>query len=127
MRHLYSPLLLPIFHGAVDNGLLQAIRDVDQVLKTAHILLAKPNAEPAIICRFYSQNICALVFKLKREFAPRLELDQPAGWDGQAARPGRFEYLVLDDLTCANFAKLRALSQHEKMFAFWSVSGSLRY
>lgn len=126
MRHVHSRLLLPIFRGAVDNGLLRSIPDADQVLETAHILPAKPNAVPAIICRFYSRNIRALVFKLKREFAPRLEPDQPAR-EGQAARPGRFEFAVFEDLTRANFAKLRALSQHEKVFACWSVSGSLRY
>ncbi len=124
MGHVYSRLLLPIFRGAVQTGQLNSIPNVEQVLETAHILPAKPDTIPAVICRFYSRNIRALVFRLKKDFAPRLDADRQYS---QGQHPGKFAYSIFEDLTRLNFAKLRALSQHDKVHACWSVNGSLRY
>jgi uncharacterized protein YhaN len=44
MNHLYKRLLLPIFQGAVEQGLLNSIPPVEQVLETAHILPSKPGS-----------------------------------------------------------------------------------
>jgi len=125
MQHVYTRLLLPIFQGAVQAGHLKGVPGVEEVLETAHILPARPNNIPAIICRFYSRNIRALVFRLKRECAPRLEPETAR--QGAQRRPGRYEYAFFEDLTRTNFLKLRALSQHEKVASCWSINGSLKY
>jgi uncharacterized protein YhaN len=49
MNHLYNRLLLPIFQGAVEQGLLNTIPPVEQVLETAHILPSKPGSTPPIL------------------------------------------------------------------------------
>ena len=118
MRHVYARLLLPIFQGALQSGQLKNIPEPEQVLETAHILPAKPGAIPAIICRFYSRNVRAMVFRLKKDFAPRVEPDQQAS-QGHRNDPGKFEYSLFEDLTRLNFAKLQALGQHKKVLACW--------
>ena len=125
MVHVYNRLLLPIFRGAKEKGLLHTIPAVDTVLETAHILPAKEGAIPAIICRFFSRNIRAMVFRLRKECAPRQEPDQPAR--GERPRPGRFQFLFYEDLTRPNFLKLRALALHEKVQSCWSVNGTIKY
>jgi len=124
MQHVYNKLLLPIFKAAQATGQLRSIPDVESVLETAHVLPAKPDTIPAIICRFYTRNIRALVFRLRRDHAPREEPEQ--GGRGHQ-RPGRYLFPFYEDLTRLNFAKLRAISQHEKVQSCWSVSGSLRF
>jgi len=125
MRQVYARLLLPIFRGAQQAGILRTIPEVDEVLETAHILPAKPNTTPAIICRFFSRNIRAMVFRLKKDYAPRLEPETAR--QGVQHRLGRYQYLFFEDLTRPNFLKLRALSQHEKVASCWSINGSLKY
>lgn len=125
MQHVYNRLLLPIFRGAKERGLLHAIPTAEAVLETAHILPAKEGAVPAIISRFYSRNIRAMIFRLRKECAPRQEQEQPAR--GERPRPGRFQFPFYEDLTRPNFLKLRALAQHEKVQACWSVNGAIKF
>jgi hypothetical protein len=132
MQALYNKILMPIFQGAVDQGLLQSIPPVSQVLETAHILPAKPNTISPIIARFYSRNIRALVFRLKKDFAPRQEPPQQPNTRRSAPQQqqelrGKYKYLIFEDLTRLNFNKMRAISQREEVEACWSVSGQLKY
>jgi hypothetical protein len=77
MQHLYDKILLPIFQGALEQGLLQQIPPISQVLETAHILPAKPNTINPIIARFFSRNIRALVFRLKISPPAKIPLPPP--------------------------------------------------
>jgi hypothetical protein len=71
MDTVYKKALLPILEGAKAKGLLKKIPEFDEILETAHILPAKDNGRPKpIICRFYSRNMRAMIFRLKQEFAP---------------------------------------------------------
>ena len=72
MRTVFDKLLRPILQAAVDKQLLVQLPHYTTILETAHILPGKPNSTPPIIARFYSRNIKAMVFRLKREYAPRL-------------------------------------------------------
>ena len=126
MQHVYRRLLLPIFQAAVATGQLNSIPEADAVLETAHVLPAKPNTVPAIICRFYTRNLRSLVFRLKKDHAPRLE-PESAGQRERQKGAGKFVYPFFEDLTRTNFSKLRAISQHESVHACWSINGSLRY
>jgi hypothetical protein len=127
MQHVYEKLLLPILRGAVSKGLIQHIPSADQILETAHILPCKPGATPPIIARFYSRNIRAMIFRLKKEFAPRAPTEPAAGTRSKDQRSGKLTYLLFEDLTRPTFSKMRAMSQHEAVENCWSVSGSLRY
>jgi hypothetical protein len=133
MQHLYDKILLPIFQGALEQGLLQQIPPISQVLETAHILPAKPNTINPIIARFFSRNIRALVFRLKKDFAPRQNPPPPApntrrnpSQQNHELR-GKYKYLIFEDLTRLTFNKMRAISQREEVESCWSVSGQLKF
>jgi hypothetical protein len=71
MFTVYEKVLLPIFQGALDKGLLNDIPKYDSVLETTHILPAKDSTpHKPIIAPFYSRNIQAMVFRLKKEYTP---------------------------------------------------------
>ena len=123
MNHVHNRLLLPIFRGAKERGLLHSIPSAEAVLETAHILPAKEGAVPAIICRFYSRNIRAMVFRLRKDFAPR---QQPERGEREN-RLGRFQHPFYEDLTRPNFHKLRALSLHDRVQSCWTVNGVIKY
>jgi hypothetical protein len=133
MQNLYDRLLLPIFRGALSSGLIRAIPPVDQILETAHILPCKPGNIPPIIARFYSRNIRSMVFRLKKEYAPRSPPEPVNGTRskttgaGAGAGAGKLEYLLYEDLTRPTFSKMRGIAQHESVENCWSVSGHLRY
>jgi hypothetical protein len=90
MQTVYDKVLLPIFQGAVSSGLLNTIPDCNSVLETAHILPAKSNDRPkTIIARFYSRNVRALVFRLKREYAPTKTVTTSSSTNNRRGRPPR--------------------------------------
>lgn len=132
MQHVYDGVLAPILKGAVQQKALTFLPPVDQILETAHILPSKPNSVPPIICRFYSRNIRALIFRFKRDFAPRHPADrqqQQQQQPGSSKRmvSGKFKHPLFEDLTRTNFHKMRALASHELVQSCWSVSGNLRF
>lgn len=123
MRHVHHDVLEPIFQGALAKGLIKSIPAVETVLETAHILPAKGNTIPPIIARFYTRNIKSLLFRLKKEFAVR----DTNRSDTTSDRLGKLRHPFYEDLTRHNFAKLRAISQHELVESAWSVSGTIRF
>jgi len=125
MKAVYNQVLLPIFRGAAQRGLLTGIPAWDQVLETAHILPSKPGQTPPIIARFYSRNIKALVFRLKRDFATRVADPDPA--QPRTRRPAKPAHPFYEDLTTTNFLKMRAIANDPRVMACWSVAGQLRF
>jgi hypothetical protein len=117
---VYDSLLLPIFKGAVEKGDLPAIPPLENTLEIAHILPAKGDAKKPVIARFFEREIRDVVFRNKKEFAPR-------GMPSRAGQPGRYVFPFFEDLTKINFAKMRAIAAHEKVSACWSSRGSLKY
>jgi hypothetical protein len=73
MDGLYSKALLPILQEALQNGDIKSILTCSQLLKMAHILLGKEGCPEPIffIARFLNKNDRTLIFKWKKEFAPR--------------------------------------------------------
>jgi hypothetical protein len=126
MRQVYQRVLLPIFEGAVKNRLMNEIPPYLQVLETAHILPAKPGQTPPIIARFYSRNVKAMVFRLKKEFALKQQAPQVAQ-PGARKRTAKLLHPFYEDLTTANFKKMRAIAGDSRVISCWSVAGQLRY
>jgi len=117
MQQVYDKALLPILRGAVDKGLLQSVPPCEQLLETAHILPARSDSKPKpIIARFYSRNLRALVFRLKKEFAPKSDNSS-----------SRLLYPFYEDLTKPNFQLLRALAEDTRTGAVWSINGAIKY
>jgi hypothetical protein len=112
MQTVYDKVLLPIFQGAVSLGLLKTIPDYNSVLETAHILPAKSNDTPKpIIARFYSRNIRALVFRLKREYAPTKTVTTSSSTNNRRGEATKkvYRYPFYEDLTRETFNLLQAL------------------
>jgi len=145
IEKVYQRALLPILRGALQKGKLQNLPSADQVLEVAHVLPGKPGQPKPIIMRFYNRNLRNLIFQHKREFAEReTEMAGPSGGAGAGARGrggaagasgagegserrGRFRYPLYDDLTKVNLAKMRAISQDERVQSCWSVNGQIRF
>lgn len=126
MQHVFDRVLLPIFEGALSRREIMSIPDVRDILETAHILPAKPDSVNTIIARFYSRNIRSMVFRLKKDFAPR----QPAEGrhnGGLSLRAGKFLFPIYEDLTRPTFFKLRALAASDLVDSCWTVNGVIRF
>ena len=118
-RKVFHNLLLPMLNAAVDNGDLADVPSPDSILENAHMLPAKDGVKP-IIARFFARSVKGLMFRYKKEYAPR---EEPATAD----RPGRYVYPFYEDLTSLTFKKMRAVAAHPDVEACWSVGGQLRY
>jgi hypothetical protein len=136
MRLVFNQVLLPIFEGAVTRKLLPKIPSYNEILETAHILPTKPNQTAPIIARFFSRNMKSLVFRLKRDFgakqtaplgASAWPLPGPPSQTGPNSRPAKLAYPFYEDLTTANFKKMQAIAQDNKVLSCWSVAGQLRF
>ncbi len=138
-QKVYDLALRPILTGALEKGIITSIPDVDSLLEVAHVLPAKSGTAKPIITRFYNRNLRATCLRLRKEFAPRTGGDGGLGGGsvrgraGSSARVdgpdgrGRYAFPVYEDLTRANFMKMRELAQHEKVQSCWSINGQLRY
>ena len=119
-KKVFDHLLRPILQGAVDQGDLSDVPPVEQVLEAAHVLPARDARTKPVIARFFIRDIRGLVFKHKKDFAPREEATS-------ADRPGRYVYPFFEDLTKVNFTKMREIATHPTVAACWSSRGQLRY
>ena len=124
---VYSKALLPILEGALSSGLIRKIPEAHELLETAHILPAKNDNRPKpIIARFYSRNMRALIFRLKRDFAPTTTSPSPSS--ASHHRPKKmFSYPIYEDLTKDTFNLLQALLKDERTGPVWTVSGNIRF
>jgi hypothetical protein len=137
-KRVYELALRPILEGALEKGLIQSIPDADSLLEVAHILPAKAGTAKPVITRFYNRNLRAICLRLRKEHAPRTRGEGLGGGpgsgragagarvDGPNGR-GRYSFPVYEDLTRANFAKMRELSTHEKVQSCWTINGQLRF
>ena len=128
MQVLYDSLILPILEGARTKGDITSIPSCDTLLETAHILPGKAGTKP-VIARFYSRYWRNLVFRYRKEFAPR---ESTPASSSTSTRSGgramtRMKFPFFEDLTRANFAKLTSTKQHENVTSAWTVNGSIRF
>jgi hypothetical protein len=91
------------------------------------VLPSKKDGPKPIIARFYCWEIRALVFKMKKEFAPKeMAMDGRRQGNNNQQRP-RYLYQIFDDLTRANFLKMKALGDDQRVEQCWAVNGQLRF
>lgn len=126
-EHLYDRLLKPILVGAVAKNILPHVPSCSEILERAHTLPAKNGGTKSIIARFYCRDMRALIFQLKKEFAPREPTGAPATASQPKQRPARFLYQIFDDLTRANFLKMKAMGDDKRVDQCWSSNGHLKY
>ena len=126
MQLVYDLLIRPILEGAMSKESISQIPSCDSLLETAHILPGKASAKP-VIARFYSRYWRNLVFRHRRDFAPR-EQAAPSTNTRSSGKPApRMKYPFFEDLTRASFDKLKAIKQHEDVSSAWTVNGTIRF
>ena len=139
--HLYEQFLRPILEGAVSKNILPILPTACEIIERAHVLPAKDKAVKPVIARFYCRDMRALIFKLKKEFAPRDQAGATtrngggaSGGDGIAASEGRnkptagrLRYQIYDDLTRFNFQKMKAIGNDRRVDQCWSTNGQLKF
>jgi hypothetical protein len=141
-KKVFDMALRPILVGAHQKGLIEAVPEADSLLEVAHVLPAKTGTNKPIITRFYNRNLRSICLRLRKEFAPRTRTSESGrggtesvrvGAAGAAARGegpdgrGRYIFPVYEDLTRANFSKMRELSLNERVQSCWSINGQLRF
>ena len=126
MQCLYDSLLYPILEGAKAEGDIASVPGCEQLLETAHILPGKGGAMP-VIARFYSRYWRNLIFRHRRNYAPKAVSSEVSSSRAGARSSPRLRYPFFEDLTRASFAKLTAIKNHEEVTAAWTVNGSIRF
>ena len=143
---VYRILLGPILAGAVENEMLDSVPPCKKVISGAHVLASKPGKHKPIMVRLASRELKAILFKNKKEYAPRhpgkkiVSGRDETGSDGtgragtgpgaegqEELRPGSFRFPMYEDLTRTTFLKMRDISQHKDIQACWSINGQLLF
>jgi hypothetical protein len=129
MDALYKQLIKPVLEGALAKKEITSIPPCDSLLETAHILPGKGPNKP-VIARFFSRYWKGLIFKYRREHAPReapAAAATPSGARGGQPKPARMKYPFFEHLTTATFRQLKAIQNHQEVQSAWTVSGVIKF
>lgn len=128
MHCLYDTLLHPILEGAKAEGEIVNIPDCNTLLETAHILPGKNGAKP-VIARFYSRYWRNLIFRHRKQYAPKDTSNATAATASNGTRnnAARQKFPFFEDLTRASFLKLASIKEKKEVIAAWTVNGSIRF
>ena len=125
MHTVYKELLHPILTGAQENGDITTIPSCEELVEMAHILPARKEGNKPIILRFYSRYMRSLIFKHRKNFAPR-DTRTPNSGTG-TDKPPRMKYSFFEDLSRETYAKLSEIKGLPDVLSAWTVSGSIRF
>jgi hypothetical protein len=103
MDTVYKELVVPILEGARANG------------------------EKPVIVRFHSRYYRSLLFKHRKNHAPREAASNNTGGKPASDRPPRMKYPVFEDLMRATFKQLKQIQADERVTSAWTVSGVIRF
>jgi hypothetical protein len=118
IKKVYDTVFLPILQGAASVHAISSIPSCYDMIKMAHPLPGRGDAPKLIIVRFFNRNLKAVLFKHRRQFAIKTEVD------GQRLR---YHHPFYDDLTRDTFIKMKQLQQDPRVHSCWSTGGSLRF
>jgi hypothetical protein len=121
MRTVYQELVVPILTGAQTSGDITSIPTCEQIIEVAHILPGRGANKPVIV-RFMSRFWRSLLFKHRREHAPR-EAPAPT----TSGRPARMKFPFYEDLSRVTFRQLKLVQADERVTSAWTVSGVIRF
>jgi gas vesicle protein len=124
MEAVYKELVAPILEGAKAKGDIPTVPPCHSLIEVAHILPGKSGKKPVIV-RFFSRYWRSLLFKHRKEYAPR-EDPAPAAATS-ATRPAKMCFPFFEDLSRVTFKQLMTIQQHEQVVSAWTVSGIIRF
>jgi hypothetical protein len=122
MNAVYNSLVVPILEGARSKGDITVLPTCENVIEVAHILPGRSAKKPVIV-RFMSRFWRSLMFKHRREFAPR----EAAATTSAGGRPPRMLYPFYEDLTRITFRQLKSIQADDRVTSAWTVSGAIRF
>lgn len=116
---VYSTIIQPVFELAKAQGEIDSYPTLRFCIESAFCIPSKnPNSCP-VIAKLASPTIKNLVFQLKKEALPPADTST-------SGRP-RPKYGVYEDLTPANFAQFRAISEDPRTTAVWTYNGQTKF
>jgi hypothetical protein len=121
MDTVYKELVVPILEGVRASGEIANIPPCYNIIEIAHILPGKASKKP-IIVRFHSRYWRSLLFRHRKNFAPREDAATATG-----GRTPRMKYPFFEDLTKATFKQLKTIQADERVISAWTVSGVIRF
>ena len=127
MEAVYTGLLLPILEGARACKEISTIPSCENLLETAHPLPGKGTNKPVIV-RFFSRYWRSIIFKYRKNYAPR-EGAAPASNTRRGAERagGRMIHPFFEDLTRETFRQLTNIKACEEVTSAWTVGGTIRF
>jgi hypothetical protein len=114
-KKVFETVFLPILQGAASKQAISQVPSCYEMIEMAHPLPARGAGPKPIIVRFFNRNIKSVLFKHRKEFAPK----------DSSSRP-RYIYPFFDDLTKDNFSKMKQLQDDPRVESCWSAGGNLR-
>jgi hypothetical protein len=120
IKKVYDTAFLPILQGAASKGAISAVPSCYEMVEMAHTLPGTSGRAKPIIVRFFNRNLKSLLFRHRKEYAPKVEM--PGNNSKQ-----RYLYPFQDDLTRDTYAKMKKLQSDPRVYACWSTSGTLRF
>jgi hypothetical protein len=121
MEAVYKELVAPILEGAKAKGEITAVPPCHNLIEVAHILPGKNSKRPVII-RFFSRYWRSLLFRYRKEYAPRESTPSSS-----TTRPAKMCYPFYEDLSRLTFKQLMEIQQHERVVSAWTVSGVIKF
>jgi hypothetical protein len=125
MDALYRQIIKPILEGALAKKEITSIPSCESLLETAHILPGKGPNKP-VIARFFSRYWKGLIFKYRRDHAPR-ENTTASGTRGGQAKPARMKHPFFEHLTSATFRQLKSIQSCQEVLSVWTVGGVIKF
>jgi hypothetical protein len=120
IKKVYETAFLPILQGAAANRAISAVPSCYEMVEMAHTLPGPSGRPKPIIVRFFNRNLKSLLFRHRKEFAPK------TATDGNNSKQ-RYLYPFQDDLTRDTYVKMKQLQSDSRVYACWATSGSLRF
>jgi hypothetical protein len=127
-RSVYSKILLPIWVGAYDKGVLEEVPDIEELELEAFRAGQWPaprtnqpssTPKPLPIVLKFGANLRLLLLQHKKHFMPKP--------DAEAARVGVKHYYLTEDVTSATYKALKGLQEHTEVHRAWTIGGQIRF
>jgi hypothetical protein len=125
INKVFNSIFLPILNGAVSKQAITSVPTCFETIEMAHTLPGRGDKPKPIIVRFFNRNVKTLIFRHRKEFAPKADL--PGSTSGSGSARVKYAYPFHDDLTRDTYAKMKALQADPRVHACWSTGGYLRY
>jgi hypothetical protein len=116
---VYNSILLPVLEAAKASGEIDSFPSQRFLIDSAFTIPSKNTLSSPVIVKLSSTSIKSLLFQYKKEALP------------SSSEPGagrqRPKFGIFEDLTPANLAHFRAISEDQRTTAVWTFNGQIKF